>query len=303
MKILVDTSRKMRRYLRKVENRLYRFELNNRRKLVDDFNKKPSSKDSMLSKQIRYGEWEYGIKCNYCGSFENKLYLFNPKISFYDKDFRIVECLNCGLIFNDPRPNFYDIFNFYSNSDWSEKMFYRKLNRKDVLEYHGNIIDEIIEIHENPKTLFDVGCGAGTLLIKANEKGIKGFGNDINSFSCKKLNQIGFRVFNEPTISLPIEEKYDVITMLDYIEHTYTPFDELNKLVNNLNDDGILYLKTLYLDCPNHRNMGKSWNLFGQGHFHYYYTYVLNNMINDVGLEIIRQHLSDAIIKIVARKI
>lgn len=263
---------------------------------------KLSKKDLLLRDLIRKGEWEEDSPCNHCGSKETRPYLTNENKEWYGRVFELVQCPNCYLVYANPRPSFDSILNFCLNSDWSEQMRIRKLKRRKVREFHRSVIKDALRYNKDARSLFDIGTGAGTILLEAREMGLKVAGNDINRASCRWLNGEGIKTYNIPTNDLEIEDKFDIITMLDYIEHTYTPFDDLKWAYKHLNDDGILYLETLYLNCPTHKGMGKSWHLFGEGHFYYYYEFVLVNMICHAGFTVIEETLRPSVIQIIARK-
>jgi 2-polyprenyl-3-methyl-5-hydroxy-6-metoxy-1,4-benzoquinol methylase len=260
--------------------------------------------DQHLHDKIMHGEWESNFPCNYCGSIDTVNYLKSKNINFYGQIFNLKKCTNCGLVFCDSRPNFEDILNYYKFSDWSKGMIAVKNIRPDVKGIHRNVIRQCLSYNKNAKSLFDIGTGGGTLLIEAKNMGLKVSGNDINRASSIYLMETyGINIFEEPTNKLDFKYKYDIITMLDYIEHSYTPFDDLTFACKHLADNGILYLKTLYLNCPNHKKMKDKWNLFGEGHYHYFTVSTLMNMIYDCNLKLLEVSLYDAIIKIIAQKI
>lgn len=131
--------------------------------------------------------------------------------------------------------------------------------------------------------------------------GLTAEGNEINSYSCNKLAEQGFTVYNSTTTKLSVNKKYDIITVLDYIEHTYNPFDDLIKINTMLNDNGILFLKTLYLGSKEHILSGEKWKLFGMGHFYYYFIDILMIMIEHAGFTIIDVKTTN-IVHILAQK-
>lgn len=54
----------------------------------------------------------------------------------------------------------------------------------------------------------------------------------------------GFEVTGTPTLRLERKARYDMVTMLDYLEHTYTPFDDLLTVHAMLRPGGMLHIKT-----------------------------------------------------------
>jgi len=301
-KFIIHTFKKMRTFSERGE-RYFRYKMMKNR--IEDTYKKLEfdNHDKKLYDKIINGEWEFNISCNYCGSVNYNNYLKSDSVEFYKHMFILKECEKCGLVYCDPRPNYEDILNFLKYSNWSKKIYVIQNNRPNILNVHRNIIQECLAYNHGAKSLFDVGSGGGTVLIEAQRMGLDVSGNDINRESSIYLSKNhGIEIFNEPTNRLSVKEKFDVITMLDYIEHTYTPFDDLQFASNHLNENGILYLKTLYLNCPNHKRMKDLWNLFGEGHFHYFRISTLLNIINDCNFRLLDVSLGDVIIKIIAIK-
>jgi 2-polyprenyl-3-methyl-5-hydroxy-6-metoxy-1,4-benzoquinol methylase len=113
---------------------------------------------------------------------------------------------------------------------------------------------------------------------------------------------LGFEVNCATTNELEIpSHKYEIVMMLDYLEHTYTPMEDLNFAFTILSDDGVLLLKTLYLGCPDHKKLKEKWKLLGADHFHFFFPSVLKKMIEAAGFEIVDQKLGQ-LIHFVAKK-
>lgn len=84
---------------------------------------------------------------------------------------------------------------------------------------------------------------------------------------------------------------YDVLMNFDYLEHSYEPFHDLKVCNNLLRDGGLIYLKTLYMDNPDHLLKGDCYQLFGQGHFHYFRVRTLLALMVNAGFNIVRIQL------------
>lgn len=239
-------------------------------------------------------------ECAFCGSDNIVQYMTSKVIPWYGGDeFRLVRCQDCGLVYNSPRPTEAYAVDFVVQQN--QYMFYRKLNRTNVQDIHDRMAKEFLQKCPGAKKAFDMAFGAGTLMHAFRKLGIEVEGNEINDFSVQKLREQGFKVFQSTTRELEIDTKYDIVTMLDYLEHTYTPFDDLLKAHSMLKPGGMLYLKTLYLGSPPHIQKGELWQLFGIGHFYYFTPKVLLGMIRNAGFEIIDTRL-DNLIHVSARK-
>jgi 2-polyprenyl-3-methyl-5-hydroxy-6-metoxy-1,4-benzoquinol methylase len=250
--------------------------------------------------------WLKAEKCDYCGGAEYKGYMVSKVPNWYKGvPFKLVECVGCGLIFADPRPNPDVIYKDYlEGREKSAAATSRKLNRPNVLDGHLKaILHAKSFLNWKPLNLFDMGCGAGTILEAAKSIDINAEGNDINKFATDRLKALGFNVHHGFTQDLNVEADYfDIVINFDYLEHSYTPYKDLLKCCQMLKHGGVLYLKTLYLDCPDHLMKGESYQLFGSGHFHYFKSRVLCEMVKSAGFAI-KEIRTGNLIFIIATKV
>lgn len=248
-------------------------------------------------------EWE-NVDCEFCGSEATDVYLESDVPQWYEgRDIRLVECKSCHLIRANPRPVEADLYQrFMTDSPFAKTITERKRARKNVDVVHDSIVDEVEKFHPDAKSLFDFGCGAGTLIECAAERGFRVGGNDLNWYSTSQLRDNGFDVRKCFNAQVDTSTKYDAATMLDVLEHSYTPNADLKIAHELLSDGGLLYAKTLYIGSPRHLKDGVDWPLFGQGHFHYFRPEVLCQMIEQSGFKILDVREA-ALIRIIARKV
>lgn len=260
-----------------------------------------------MSPQSRF-EWEENVPCNFCGSTEHTPYLHVPKKkkNFYGRDFILVECANCGLVRADPRPKFESWAPIYlKKSPAGKRATERKLNRPTARRLHRIRIEELLRLRKDANTLFDMGTGAGTVLTEARELGLKVTGNDINAYAIDRLRKLGVEAYSVPTQKLdkviPRDRIFDFMIVFDYIEHTYTPLDDLKWARRHITNYGVLSLATMWLGCPAHQKEGANWRLLGMGHFHYFTPEVLVKMVEAARFEVITVLKGVALIKLIAK--
>lgn len=239
--------------------------------------------------------------CAFCGASDLVPYMTSDVVQWYGNErFRLVRCRNCGLVFNSPRPEEEYALRFIRER--GEYLYQRKLNRPDVQGVHDRKAAEFLRACPGARDVFDVGFGADTLLHAFRKLGLNASGNEVNEFAVRMLRGQGFEVTGTPTLRLERKARYDMVTMLDYLEHTYTPFDDLLTVHAMLRPGGMLHLKTLYLGCPSHTAKGELWQLFSMGHFYYFTPQVLRGMIRNAGFDIVDMRLG-GLIHISARKL
>lgn len=86
---------------------------------------------------------------------------------------------------------------------------------------------------KDPFIVMDYGCGHGLLVEYLNKNGIAAD---------------GFDKFNPEYHRKCVANTYDVITMVEIIEHLHGPFAELDDIYEALKPGGILYVETSFSD-------------------------------------------------------
>ncbi|MFA6990347.1 MAG: methyltransferase domain-containing protein, partial [Candidatus Gastranaerophilaceae bacterium] len=243
-------------------------------------------------------EWEEPI-CNYCGSDKNNhsIFLKNPMNSGTD----LVKCNKCGLKFYSPRVKFDAILNrgyttdqyakkeaenFFENCSFFE-VENKEQQKKLIKDYYCGKVQSIVDMTGvKPKSVIEIGGCVGYFLSAIKSMGAEKIaGCDINIWSAKIAQEkFGFSDYEGCMFSkYAIKDTYDWGVMLDYIEHTYTPFDDLKKICSALKPGGILLIKTFSDDKDTNHEM-----LAPFGHPIHFDESVLLKMISDSGFKVVK---------------
>jgi 2-polyprenyl-3-methyl-5-hydroxy-6-metoxy-1,4-benzoquinol methylase len=110
------------------------------------------------------------------------------------------------------------------------------------------------------KRLLDIGCATGELLKRVEDCFVCS-GVEINSGTAEIARQAGFDVTTGTLDDVAGEERFDVITMLQLIEHITEPRAMLERAFKLLKPGGLLYLDTPCIDSA-------SFALFRSRHVH-----------------------------------
>jgi SAM-dependent methyltransferase len=100
-------------------------------------------------------------------------------------------------------------------------------------------LQRIKQFHPNPKVL-DYGCGSGLFVEFLRKNGIKAEGFD------KYLKSSNAYLFNGDLAFS--KDEYDIITMVEVMEHTASPYLELQNIFHILKPGGILMIETSFTD-------------------------------------------------------
>lgn len=171
---------------------------------------------------------------------------------------RIRHCRDCSLAFVYPRLSGLELESQYSPRYFEEK--YDHLRQSEYVNMEAwpkkvsFLLGQVSKFRRGKKgLLLDLGCGKGWFLEAARERGWQVRGLELCPEVAKETEErIGAQIYRGSIfdVGLP-EETFDVVTMLDTIEHLETPVEALRICHRILKPGGVLMLTT-----PNLRGLG-----------------------------------------------
>jgi len=210
--------------------------------------------------------------------------------------FRVVKCRSCGLIYLNPRLAERKIAELYDGSYYAGRGFDPNLNHimdfdKENDTDKGFRSEETVriikEIFPPPTMLLDFGCGIGDLMRQATKHGYRAEGFEVSQYAAD------FAIANELEIytdlgDLP-NEKYDVVTAIEVLEHCSSPMETLNTIFKCLKPGGCFYYTTASFD-----GFYRKWQrgikdkaldgyILPEGHIHFFSTEVMKSYFNKIG--------------------
>lgn len=137
-----------------------------------------------------------------------------------------------------------------SNYEIYYNNFYKELSK---LDEQGNTFSKIkffLPKLEGNENFLDIGCGHGGVSEKLIENGFRVTGIEINKEAIKSLKQKGFEVFEKDiTKPLDINKKFNIVMILDVLEHLFDPLFLLNEAKKVTKEGGyIIVTVPLYFD-------------------------------------------------------
>lgn len=225
--------------------------------------------------------------CNICksGSFS---------VLFEKNSYEIIKCERCGLIktnFNkefDPEGIYNDSYfqggqeDGYANYEASQKVI--KVEFERVIKY----LRKRFPGKEN-KRLLEIGCAYGYFLDVARKyydcSGIEvsGYASAIAKERHQDIFCGTISEFSDKTTGI-----YDIVVMLDVIEHLLTPDEDLTRIFSLMNPGGVLCLTTGNIDSLYAKISGKHWRLMTPPqHLYFYSAKTISRLLNNSGFEIL----------------
>jgi len=122
-----------------------------------------------------------------------------------------------------------------------------------------HLLMRIVPRKENGK-LLDIGCGNGSFLKWLKEHGWHAYGLEINKEAVNLCKANGIEVFEGELIEVHFaNENFDVITLIQVLEHVHNPSAILNEVHRILKTDGLLLIAVPNFGCLDRKILGADW--------------------------------------------
>lgn len=221
------------------------------------------------------------ISCIFCDTSSNPVVI-------RENGFNGEQCQNCQLIYVTPRPTIGEVMDLYGhdNAHVSAESHLGASYSKKL--YAGQNL-QLIKKHIAKGKLLELGAGAGSFMLAAQQKGFDCAGIEFNPIQAQHIRE---------KLQLPCEEKgldelaytseYDVIYHCDVVSHFFDPINEFKLANKTLNDNGYLVFET-----GNIAEMdAKYFDLFDYfqypDHLFFFTTENIDNLLNQTGFELIK---------------
>ena len=151
-------------------------------------------------------------------------------------EFQILECAKCGLFSISPKLSKAEIALYYPDNYLcyikaveDEKNIFRYFDRWRARERR---VKQILKRSKTHGRILDVGCATGILLSGMQRYGWECYGVEPNLEAAEYArNRFGLEVFNGYLEDTAFPDDYfDVITMMDVLEHIYDPIYTLKEV-------------------------------------------------------------------------
>jgi 2-polyprenyl-3-methyl-5-hydroxy-6-metoxy-1,4-benzoquinol methylase len=235
------------------------------------------------------------LHCRACGSTRVRL-RGRKRGEFIQREFEFHACDDCGFMFvepfsgyeiyndayyrghgPDPYVDYETEYNDWRRSDRGLEFEDMARIADEYLSHAGNSVGANLFAMPAPRSTaiadksaptveplrwLDFGCGAGAFLKYLRERGsfhgrpLELTGHDVGSYAELLKTRDGFRILDFDALKREPDGGYDVISMIEVLEHLPAPLEPLQLVARLLKPGGLLLLTTGNLDGPIARRQG-----------------------------------------------
>lgn len=188
----------------------------------------------------------------------------------------LIKCSNCGFI---QCTNLTDVLNFYEDL---EDPSYEATRKGRALQAEKMMLD--ILKHAKGKRLLDIGAGSGILVEEARKRGVDAVGIEPSRWLWQKARDLDLPVTLGIFPHAEVKGPFDVITLIDVIEHVNNPVGLLKDAANALSPEGILVISTPDIGSIVAKILGNKWWHLRVAHIGYFTAKNLKLAAEKVGL-------------------
>ncbi|OVE81645.1 hypothetical protein BVY03_03325 [bacterium K02(2017)] len=185
-------------------------------------------------------EWRDGYelyKCNACSAV-------SPNISVENTSEHVDQVYNNDIYYDKFLKEIHAHFDYRKNLFGSQRYEY---------------IFDRLNLDPQKINLLDVGCGAGYFLSYLHDKNINYKGLEVNKLQVKYCQELGLNVASND-LEAENDESYDVIVMLDVLEHLFQPVSVFETAKKKLKKNGYIIAYTPNIHSVAYELMGSEQN-------------------------------------------
>lgn len=157
--------------------------------------------------------------------------------------YTLYSCVSCGLVFVNPLPDPTKVYgeDYFSGATGGFGYVNYDADKEPMVPVFNKYLDLFARYGKEKGSLFDVGAATGFFLKIAQNRGYKVSGVEMSTHATKKAQEANLDVSSGDMMALNLaSESFDIITMLDVVEHMTEPFVELLEAKRLLKLKGLL---------------------------------------------------------------
>lgn len=186
-------------------------------------------------------------------------------------------CDHCKHLWIHPLPTQAELEAFYDSGYFTGDVSKRGYNdyeqdKQPLLQDYEEYLS-LFEgyIHSSPKDLLDVGAATGVFCSVATRRGWHSQGLELSAYAVEQAQAQGRAVVQGSVETFKTEQKFDVVTAWDLVEHLPYPEEFFKACKGFLKESGYVCFSVPKSDSWFARILGRAWTLIAPPqHIHYF---------------------------------
>ena len=233
---------------------------------------------SRLSPRFRVAFPAFGPNLTYVWPLE-----MEPPVSHWT----ITRCGSCGVHFPNPFPSSDEVRNYYGNqlvhNEWEEVHYVEESEERAA--GWSKVASRLTRLNGGPGELLEVGPAAGHLMAAARGQGWSVMGVEASPKFTRLLQERGLPHHEGTLETFETDRRFDLIVMLDVLEHLHDPVADLARCAELLDVDGSVVVATCDIGSLAARFYGLRWRQIVISHTFYWTRASLEIALRAAGLE------------------
>ena len=176
-------------------------------------------------------------------------------------EWKVIRCMNCTLLYIHPLPSKEHLFSIADDSHSGAGIDHIQhyFSAHDLSNHHDPVVQsfstilDLLEESVEGRRLLDVGSGDGTFVALAIKRGWDAFALDCSPIAGKVAREsygVETLTYDFCSDGVLVEEHFDVVTMLDFLEHVIDPITAVRQARELIQKDGVFLVNS-----PNHQSV------------------------------------------------
>ncbi len=193
-------------------------------------------------------------------------------------------CSSCGFVHAARTPSAEELEAHYAHK--YERKYDPDAWVSDATRRRLGELADSFEPYRRSGRILDIGCGRGLLLEAAQARGWECYGTEYSEDALRHGRERGFVMVEgdySPAVFDP--DHFDIIAMIEVIEHMPEPRLGLQAILTALRPGGLLYITTPNFDSVSRRILRQSWNVIEYpAHLSYFTASTLRRLLTELEL-------------------
>ncbi len=191
----------------------------------------------------------------------------------------IYRCRNCNFLFCPTVGCVLDQYEKMTDTTYEDTRSQRALQAKQILK--------VIRAYKSKGKLLDIGAGSGILVEQALSLSYSAAGIEPSIALSHTAQLLNLPVLTGTLPKPEFNDRFDVVTLIDVIEHVDAPLALLRDAAACMNNDAICVIVTPDVNSLAARLMGKKWWHYRLAHIGYFNHKTLRRLLSSAGFDIV----------------